>query len=51
LLQKLEARGFDVFGSRPARLSKSHKLLLVLRMWCRVVSGEAAPSYGTPPDR
>ncbi len=51
LLQKLEARGFDVFGSRPARLSKSHKLLLVLRMWCRVLSGGAAPSYGTPPDR
>ncbi len=51
LLQKLEGQAFNVFGARPARLSKSHKLLLVLRMWYRVVSGGSAPSYGTPPDR
>ncbi len=51
LLRKLEARGFNVFGSRPAHLSKSHKLLLVLRMGYRVFCGGAAPSYGPAPDR
>ena len=51
LLAKLEARAFDVFGSRPVHLSKSHKLLLVLRMWYRILSGAPAPSYGTAPDR
>ena len=48
LLKKLEARQFNVFGSSPTRLSKSHKLLLVLRTWSRVVFGATVPDYGAP---
>ena len=46
LLRKLEAGRFDVFGPQPIRLSKGMKLLLILRTWCRVVSGVRSPSYG-----
>ena len=49
LLCKLEARGFAVLGSRPTRLTKTHKLFLILRSVWRLSSGGAfAPSYGTP---
>lgn len=47
LLQKLEARRFDVF-SAPTRLSKPHKILLILRTWLRLASGAMVPNYGTP---
>ena len=39
LLEKLEQRRFNVFGPRPARLSKPHKAALVLRAWLRLMSG------------
>jgi phytoene synthase len=47
LLRKLERRQFNVFGPEPTRLSKGQKLLLILRAWCRLLSGAAAPNYGT----
>jgi 15-cis-phytoene synthase len=47
LLRKLERRQFDVFGPEPTRLNKGHKCLLILRTWCRLVSGTVAPNYGT----
>ncbi len=48
LFRKLEAKRFDVFGPKPTRLSKGHKLLLVARSWVRTVSGTLTPDYGTP---
>lgn len=48
LLQKLEARQFNVFGPEPTRVSKGQKILLILRTWFRVFSGVLAPNYGRP---
>ncbi len=48
LLRKLERQRFDVFGPRLTRLNKGQKLLLILRTWCRFVSGAMSPAYGTP---
>ena len=48
LLRKLERQRFDVFGPRLTRLNKGQKLLLILRTWCRFVSGGMSPTYGTP---
>jgi phytoene synthase len=48
LLRKLERGRFQVFGPRPARLNKGQKILLILRTWCRLVSGATLPNYGTP---
>ena len=45
LLRKLESRRFNVFGPRPTRLAKAHKLLLIARAWCGIRSG-AVPNYG-----
>jgi 15-cis-phytoene synthase len=47
LLRKLERRQFNVFGPERTRLNKGQKLLLILRTWCRLLSGAAAPNYGT----
>jgi phytoene synthase len=47
LLRKLEAQRFNVFGPERTRLNFGQKSLLMLRTWCRFVSGAAAPSYGT----
>ena len=46
LLGKLEGQRFNVFGPRPTRLTKSQKLLLIFRAWCRFASGAMSPSYG-----
>jgi hypothetical protein len=46
LLRKLERREFNVFGPELTRLNKGQKLLLILRTWCRLVSGAVAPNYG-----
>src|SRR6185295_17880598 len=48
LLQKLEARQFNVFGPKPTRVSKGQKILLILRTWLRLASGKVVPNYGTP---
>lgn len=49
LLQKLEKRRFNVFDSRPTRLSKAQKLLLILRAWCRNSVGTLRSTYGDAP--
>lgn len=46
LLQKLEARCFNVFDSSPARLSKGQKLFLIFRTWYRLWTGALVPNYG-----
>ena len=48
LLEKLEAREFNVFGPQPTRVGKGQKLLLILRTWLRIASGNVLPNYGTP---
>ena len=48
LLQKLERRHFDVFGSQPVRINRPHKLLLILRSWLRFTFNATSPNYGTP---
>jgi 15-cis-phytoene synthase len=48
LLQKLEARQFNVFGPTLTRVSKGQKLILILRTWFRIFSGALVPNYGTP---
>lgn len=46
LLKKLEREKFNVFGPRPVRLSKPHKLALVATSWMRSAAGSTSPSYG-----
>ncbi len=48
LLLKLEAQRFNVFGPTPTRLTKAHKILLILRSWLRHATGSLTPDYGTP---
>jgi phytoene synthase len=48
LLQKLEAKQFDVFGVQPVRLNRPHKLALIFRSWLRFTFNAATPNYGTP---
>lgn len=48
LLEKLEAQQFNVFGPEPTRVSKGQKILLILRTWLRIASGNVVPNYGTP---
>ncbi len=46
LLRKLERQHFNVFGPKLTRLNKGQKVLLILRTWCRFVSGAMTPNYG-----
>ena len=46
LLRKLERQSFSVFGPELTRLNKGQKALLILRSWCRYVSGTLSPNYG-----
>ena len=48
LFRKLESKRFDVFDPKPTRLSKGHKLLLIVRSWFRTFLGTLTPNYGTP---
>jgi 15-cis-phytoene synthase len=47
LLQKLERGKFDVFGPRPLKLSRPHKLALIFQSWLKFVSNSKTPNYGT----
>src|SRR5476649_2043058 len=47
LLQKLERGKFDVFGPRPLKLSKPHKLALIFKAWFRFVTSAKSSDYGT----
>lgn len=46
LLLKLERRRFQVLDPKPTKLSKPHKLMLVLGAWLRLLSGSVTPGYG-----
>ena len=46
LLEKLEARRFDVFHATPTRLTKAQKIFLIFRTWYRVWRGALVPNYG-----
>jgi phytoene synthase len=48
LLQKLERGRFDVFGPQPLKLSKPHKLALIVQSWVRFAAGAKTSNYGTP---
>jgi phytoene synthase len=48
LFKKLEANRFNVFGSQPVRLSKPHKLMLILRSWLRQATGSTQSDYARP---
>ena len=48
LLEKLEAREFNVFGPKSIRVTKGQKILLILRTWLRIASGNVVPNYGAP---
>lgn len=47
LLRKLTASGYNVLGPKPIRLSKPHKLALILGTWFRFVRGASTSSYGS----
>jgi phytoene synthase len=47
LMQKLERQRFNVFGPEPLRLTKPHKVALILRSWLRFMAGVTSPDYGT----
>ena len=47
LLQKLERGKFNVFGPQPLKLSKPHKMALILKSWLRHIAGSKSPNYGT----
>jgi phytoene synthase len=47
LLQKLERGKFDVFGSKPLKLSKLYKATLILQSWLRFATGLNQSDYGT----
>ena len=46
LLQKIERSNFRVLAPEPIRLSKPHKLALILRAWLWHTLGSTAPAYG-----
>ena len=46
LLLKLERQDFDVFRPQPVRLTRPHKLALILRAWLRHLTGSTTSDYG-----
>jgi len=48
LLKKLERNKFNVFGAQSLKLSKPHKLALILQSWLRFIFGATNSNYGTP---
>ena len=48
LLQKLEAKKFNVFGPQPTRLSNGYKTFLILQSWLQIAVGATASNYGRP---
>ncbi len=47
LLLKLERAEFRVLSPEPIRLTKPHKLALILRSWMKFAAGSTSPSYGS----
>ena len=48
LLQKLERGKFNVFGPSPLKLSKPHKLALIVGSWLRFATGSTRSNYAEP---
>jgi phytoene synthase len=48
LLQKLEAKKFNVFGPQPTRLSNGYKTFLILQSWLHLAVGATTSNYGPP---
>lgn len=46
ILEKLQRQRFNVFAPNVTKLSKGHKLFLILRTWYRLWAGASVPSYG-----
>jgi phytoene synthase len=46
LLQRLEKQGYRVLGPRPTKLSKLHKISLILGTWARHMVGMNTSRYG-----
>jgi 15-cis-phytoene synthase len=46
LLMKIERRRYNVLTPSPVRLSRAHKLFLVLRTWCKITLGMSSNNYG-----
>jgi phytoene synthase len=46
LLQKLQRKKFDVFGPKPPKLSKPHKLALIFQSRLRFALGSTSSNYG-----
>lgn len=46
LLRRIERTNFDVLSDVPLRLTKAHKIRLVLLAWCRVKTGLPVATYG-----
>jgi phytoene synthase len=46
LLCKVEKGGYQVLNPTPTKLSKPHKMFLILRSWFRHCTGRVAPAYG-----
>tara|TARA_Y100001934_G_scaffold283198_1_gene401133 strand:+ start:76 stop:948 length:873 start_codon:yes stop_codon:yes gene_type:complete len=46
LLCKVERAGYKVLNPTPTKLSKPHKLFLIVRSWFRHLTGRVAPTYG-----
>lgn len=46
LFHKLEQREFNVFGPGLVRLSRPHKIALILRAWLRHLTGSTTSDYG-----
>lgn len=46
LLMKLERGKFNVFGPQPLKLSKPHKLALIIGSWMRHAANSSTPCYG-----
>lgn len=47
LLRRLESNAFNAFQNQPLRLSKPHKLTLILRSWLRHLAGAQTSDYAT----
>jgi len=50
LLFKIERAQYRVLSPEPLRLSKPHKIVLIVRCWLKFLIGSTAPSYGTHTD-
>jgi phytoene synthase len=48
LLVRLDRAHFNVFGAPPTRLTRPHKVWLILQTWLKITGGSRSPCYGAP---